>query len=177
MTVTHRSSAVAVMALTLAVFVARPLLPGGSRGLLLLFAVLLMLGAGWPLHTAGRVDRQAAVPALAAGLAAFTMTRLLGGHPHLHQRPSYLAGIVLAAVAEELFFRRFVYAVLASGGAALAIGGSSALFAIAHVTVYGWWVLPLDLAAGLVLGWQRWASGTWTVPALTHVAANLLIVA
>jgi membrane protease YdiL (CAAX protease family) len=54
--------------------------------------------------------------------------------------------------------------------------GSAALFAIAHVTVYGWWVLPLDLAAGLVLAWQRWASGSWAVPAVTHVVANLLVV-
>jgi hypothetical protein len=27
-----------------------------------------------------------------------------------------------------------------------------------------------------VLGWQRSASGTWTVPALTHVLANVLVV-
>jgi membrane protease YdiL (CAAX protease family) len=78
-------------------------------------------------------------------------------------------------MAEEVFFRRFVYAVLRPGGAALAVGGSSVLFAAALVTVYGWWVLPLDLAAGLILSWQRWASGTWSIPAVTHVAANLLI--
>ena len=65
---------------------------------------------------------------------------------------------------------------LRPGGVALAVGGSAVLFAIAHVTVYGWWVLPIDLAAGLVLGWQRWASGTWAVPAVTHVFANLLVV-
>ena len=42
--------------------------------------------------------------------------------------------------------------------------------------VAGPWVLPLDLAAGPVLGGQRWASGSWPVPALTHVVANLLVV-
>jgi hypothetical protein len=33
--------------------------------------------------------------------------------------------------------------------------------------------MPIDFAAGLVLGWQRWATGTWTAPAATHVFANL----
>jgi membrane protease YdiL (CAAX protease family) len=37
-------------------------------------------------------------------------------------------------------------------------------------------VLPLDLAAGLLLGWQRQATGSWAVPAATHVVANLLVV-
>ena len=82
----------------------------------------------------------------------------------------------LAAVAEEAFFRRFVYDALLAGGAALAVGGSALLFAVVHVTVYGWWVLPIDVAAGLVLSWQRWTTGSWKVPALTHVLANLLVV-
>ena len=50
------------------------------------------------------------------------------------------------------------------------------LFAAVHVTVYGLWVLPLDLAAGLLLGWQRQATGSWLVPAVTHAIANLLVV-
>jgi membrane protease YdiL (CAAX protease family) len=82
----------------------------------------------------------------------------------------------LAAVAEEAFFRRFVYDALLPGGATLAVVGSALLFALAHVTVYGWWVLPIDLAAGFVLSWQRWATGSWKVPAVTHVLANLLVV-
>ena len=42
--------------------------------------------------------------------------------------------------------------------------------AIAIVIVY-------CLINGLVLfGWQRWASGTWTVPAGTHAIANVLAV-
>jgi hypothetical protein len=42
------------------------------------------------------------------------------------------------------------------------------------VTVWGAGVLPLDLAAGLLLSWQRAASGRWAVPAATHTVANLL---
>jgi membrane protease YdiL (CAAX protease family) len=80
----------------------------------------------------------------------------------------------VAAVAEELFFRRLVYGWLARWGPLLAVAGSAVLFAAVHVPVYGPGILPIDLAAGLVFGWQRWASGTWTAPAATHVVANLL---
>jgi hypothetical protein len=81
---------------------------------------------------------------------------------------------VVAAVAEEVFFRRLVYGWLERWGAALAVGVAGLLFAFVHVPVYGWDVLPIDLAAGIVFGWQRWASGTWTAPAVAHAVANLL---
>ncbi|CAN5893680.1 hypothetical protein BH23ACT12_BH23ACT12_21250 [soil metagenome] len=81
---------------------------------------------------------------------------------------------VIAAIAEEIFFRRLVYGWLERWGAALAIAGSAALFALIHVPVYGVGVLPLDFAAGLIFGWQRRVTGGWTAPAATHVAANLM---
>lgn len=177
MTVTRPTAAVAAMAAALAVFVARPLLPGGSGALLGLFAALLIVGAGWPLRGGTRTSVRTVVFPLATGLVAFGLGRLLGGdHRVVPARAGYVAAVIFAAVAEEIFFRRFVYALLRPRGAAVAVGGSAVLFAVAHVTVYGWWVLPLDLAAGLVLGWQRWATGSWCVPAVTHVAANLLVV-
>ena len=48
----------------------------------------------------------------------------------------------------------------------------------AQTTVHspGWVALPVDLGAGLVLSWQRWACGRWEVPAATHALANLLVV-
>ena len=82
----------------------------------------------------------------------------------------------LAAVAEEAFFRRLVYGALSAAGPGAALVGSSVLFAAVLATVYGLWVLPLDLAAGLLLGWQRQATGSWAVPAVTHAVANLLVV-
>jgi hypothetical protein len=81
---------------------------------------------------------------------------------------------VVAAVAEEVFFRRLVYGWLQRWGATVAVGVAALLFALVHVPVYGWAVLPVDLAAGIVFGWQRWASGTWTAPAAAHAVANLL---
>jgi hypothetical protein len=40
--------------------------------------------------------------------------------------------------------------------------------------MYGWAVVPVDVGAGLVFGWQRWASGSWTSPAVAHAAANVM---
>lgn len=169
-------AATAAMAAALGAFVARPLLITGTADRTLLFATLLALGAGWRVTPAVRRPLPAALGALAAGVSVFGLGRLLVGHTLSPHRPGYVAAVVFAAVAEEAFFRRFVYAMLGAGGAGLAVVGSAVLFALAHVTVYGWWVLPLDLAAGLVFAWQRWATGNWGVPAATHVAANLLIV-
>ena len=84
-------------------------------------------------------------------------------------------GLVLAGVAEELFFRRFVYGAVERHGPVVAISVSAALFAIIHVPQYGSGVLPIDFAAGCLLGWQRYATGGWTAPGVTHVVANLLM--
>jgi membrane protease YdiL (CAAX protease family) len=141
-----------------------------------LFVLLLAGGLAWP-RTSGPSANSSVVPVLAVGVAAFVLGRLIGGG---HAPQPLVLRIValgsLAAVAEEVFFRHFVYDVLRPGGTALAVVGSAVLFALVHVTVYGWWVLPIDLAAGLVLSWQRSATGSWKVPAVTHVLANLLVV-
>jgi membrane protease YdiL (CAAX protease family) len=50
------------------------------------------------------------------------------------------------------------------------------VFALVHLPAYGTAAIPVDFGAGLLFGWQRWASGTWTAPAITHGAANLLAV-
>ncbi len=68
------------------------------------------------------------------------------------------------------------FATLLPAGPAVAITGSALLFGLAHITVYGWWAFPVDAAAGLLLGWQRWASGSWAIPAVTHAFADLLVV-
>ncbi len=86
---------------------------------------------------------------------------------------AFVANIV-AAIAEEAFFRRFVYGWLASRGEGFAIVGAATLFALIHVPIYGFGVLPIDFAAGLLLGWQRRESGTWTSSAVTHIVANIL---
>jgi len=172
--------AVVASAAGCALLVARPLLLAATSHpvavLAGLFALLLVAGWAWPARALAPSRRANAAAVIAIGLAAFVLGRLAGGHSPAPFTPRILALSALAAVAEEAFFRRLVYGALASGGPALAVGGSALLFAVVHVTVYGAWVLPIDLAAGLVLSWQRWAGGSWTVPAVTHVLANLLVV-
>lgn len=81
---------------------------------------------------------------------------------------------VLAAVAEEALFRRVAYGWLARWGAVVAIVGSAVMFASIHLPLYGVAVFPVDLGAGLLFSWQRWATGSWGVPAATHAAANVV---
>jgi membrane protease YdiL (CAAX protease family) len=83
---------------------------------------------------------------------------------------------LLAAVAEEALFRRVAYARLERFGAVVAIAGSALLFGLVHVPAYGPAALPVDVGAGLLFGWQRWASGTWAVPAATHAFANAVVI-
>ncbi|MGH9222521.1 MAG: CPBP family glutamic-type intramembrane protease [Acidimicrobiales bacterium] len=173
---------VAVLAAGCVALLARPaLLPPGrdpTARLVVLFVVLGVVGAAWPLAhcRSGDVSRPAATLALAVGLVAFTVGRFATGGPAA-VHPWFVRAVVLnslAAVAEEAFFRRLLYGVLERHGQAVAVVGSAAAFAVVHVTVWGLWVLPLDLAAGLLLSWQRAASGRWSVPAATHVFANVL---
>src|SRR5439155_10927919 len=143
--------------------------------LALLFGALLLAGVAWPLEEGDeRLPRRWAAP-LAAGAVVFALGRLLGpAHALMPFTARAVALNSLAAISEEAFFRRFLYGLLARHSAAVAVAGSAAAFALVHVSTYGGWVVPVDLAAGAVLGWQRWASRTWAVPAATHVVANLL---
>jgi membrane protease YdiL (CAAX protease family) len=100
----------------------------------------------------------------------------VGGHPPTSATLFLVATNTLAAVAEEAWFRRLWFGLLAPAGDGVAIAGSTILFAAVHVSIYGFWVLPLDLAAGLLFAWQRSTTGSWAAPAVTHVVANLLVV-
>jgi membrane protease YdiL (CAAX protease family) len=120
--------------------------------------------------------RLAPAAGLAIGLAAVGVATWVSGPlVHLPFSTWALPLSVLAAVAEEALFRRVAYAWLERWGAPVAVMGSAALFALMHAPLYGAAVFPVDLGAGLLFAWQRWATGTWTVPAATHSAANLLM--
>jgi membrane protease YdiL (CAAX protease family) len=149
--------------------------------LVALFVGLGLAGMYWPLapmSTAPGMVAMAPVAAVALGVGAFAVGGLLGpaGTVTLPVPVTALLLNGLAAVAEEAFFRRLLYGLLAPRGAAVAVVGSAVCFAAVHFTVWGAAVLPLDLAAGLILGWQRAATGRWSVPAITHVAANVLAI-
>jgi membrane protease YdiL (CAAX protease family) len=177
---------VAVAAAGCAALTARPLLLDVAGGrpapvLTVLFLCLLAVGVLWPARVgvpATIPGRRTVLPVLALGIGAFAVGRVLvAGSPPPVGATGLVVGLnTLAAVAEEAFFRRLVYGALLAAGPVAAVVGSAVLFAAVHVTVYGAWVLPLDLAAGLLFGWQRHATGSWTVPAATHAVANLLVV-
>ncbi|TML79781.1 MAG: CPBP family intramembrane metalloprotease [Actinobacteria bacterium] len=109
------------------------------------------------------------------GVAAVAAVRLISPPIHVAYTSWAFGANVVAAVAEEAFFRRFVYGWIAARSEDLAIVIAAVLFAVIHIPVYGVGVLPIDLAAGLLLGWQRRESGTWLSPAITHVVANIIL--
>lgn len=143
--------------------------------LLEVYAVLAVIAFVVPLP-AGR--RHVAWPfVIAVGLVAFVTATLATRSPAaLPHGPAVLVFGSVAALGEEAFFRRLVYGVLVHRGAAVAVVGSAALFALVHVPIYGPTAFWVDLGAGLVLGWQRWVSGSWIPSGATHVVANLLAV-
>ncbi|HEU5034381.1 MAG TPA: CPBP family glutamic-type intramembrane protease [Mycobacteriales bacterium] len=93
-------------------------------------------------------------------------------------RPGFFgwaAATAVVATAEEAFLRGALFAALSRWrGADVAVVGSAVAFAALHVPLYGWHVLPLDLAVGLLLGALRLAAGTWAAPAVAHVGADLV---
>jgi membrane protease YdiL (CAAX protease family) len=114
---------------------------------------------------------------LAFGLVAVAGAGVVAGPVAERRVGAVAAGIaLLAAVAEEALFRRVLYDRLLRFGVVAAVVGSAVVFALIHLPSYGLAAMPVDLGAALLLSWQRYASGRWTVPAVTHAVANLLAV-
>jgi membrane protease YdiL (CAAX protease family) len=157
---------------------ARPTLSSSAGspvlGLCASYVALLAVSTAPPIPAAASRSLRPAI-ALAVGLAALAVSIQVAGPAFpLRARPAGLALSVLAAIAEEAFFRRLLYGALLRRGVPVAILLSAVAFALVHVPVYGMAALWIDLGAGLLFGWQRWASGGLAAPAATHVAANLL---
>ncbi|HEX6675759.1 MAG TPA: CPBP family intramembrane glutamic endopeptidase [Actinomycetes bacterium] len=176
-------SALPVAAAGLGFLLLRPQIAALPLGRPALAAGYLALAAGAGLPAALR--RPAAPegplawpPVLGTGLVAVAAVAL-AVRP-VPPAPAGAAAVLLglaAAVAEEALFRQALYRLLAArGGVLLAVTGAALLFALVHLPFYGMAAFPVDLGAGLLFGWQRWASGSWTVPAATHAAANLMVV-
>jgi membrane protease YdiL (CAAX protease family) len=161
------------------VLITRPFVGGLPNARVLLFAcAYATIGFAALAVPAARERTRLAPPiVLGLGLASIVLSAVAAGTPV--PAPWVNAALplsLLAAVAEEALFRRVLYSRLIRHGAIVAIGLSAVVFALIHLPAYGTAALPVDLGAGVLFGWQRWASGTWTVPGLTHGAANLLAV-
>jgi membrane protease YdiL (CAAX protease family) len=172
----------AVVPAGLAFLVARPFVDAAPADRMLLFGAgaVLVAAASIADPVDGTVDHTPRLPraaVLTLGIAAVAAAALAAGAPPpAPWGPATLPLALLAAVAEEALFRRAAYARLLRFGALAAVVGSALLFAAVHLPAYGVAAFPVDLGAGLLLSWQRWASGTWTVPAATHAFANALAV-
>ncbi len=151
----------------------RPLATAAGWGVVVAVGVLgIIVPVGQP--TGVGSGRGWWLGAVAIGAAAFAAARMLALHTPAPGTLLPLAASGVAAVSEEAFFRRFLYSWLARWGDGVAIAGAAAAFAAVHLRGYGMWSLPVNLAAGLLFGWQRWATGRWSSAAVTHAIANLL---
>ena len=84
----------------------------------------------------------------------------------------FVAIVVFAPVGEEIAFRGFLYRGLVRPGyEQLAIVVISLAWALLHIQ-YDWLGMAQIFAAGLTLGWFRWASGSTTLTIIMHVLIN-----
>ncbi len=92
-------------------------------------------------------------------------------------RPEPFAGWVLVTAVvvagEEAILRGALFGALErSTGPVAAVAVSSLAFALMHVPLYGWQVVPLDLGVGVWLAGLRLATGGVAAPALAHGIAD-----
>jgi membrane protease YdiL (CAAX protease family) len=145
------------------------------------FAVALLavaVAAGWR----PALPRIAAVALGAAGGGTLIAAWLVAhGGPGIQVAPVnaglalWTPVVTLVAVSEEVALRGALFDTVRSwcgnGGALIA---TTLLFAAMHVPLYGIGSLPLDLAAGMLLGGLRIVSGGVLAPAVAHVIADLV---
>ena len=163
---------IAALAAGCAALFARPLATAAGWGVVVAAGVLgIAVPVGPPGGKGGRAWWWGVT---SVGVAAFAAARMLALHTPAPGTWLALAATGVAAIAEEAFFRRFLYGWLARWGEGMAVAGAAAAFAAVHLRGYGMWSLPVNLAAGALFGWQRWATGRWDSSAVTHAIANLL---
>jgi membrane protease YdiL (CAAX protease family) len=156
----------------------------------------LWLAAAWLARgRAGRPDRVAPRPAarrmtiavaagIAFGLGLVGLTMLgaaIAGAPLIPglSRPAapfvpWAVITIVVATAEEGILRGMLFDRLrAAGGLPIAIAVTSLAFALLHVPLYGWHVVPLDLAVGFGLAGLRLSTASVVAPAIAHAVADL----
>ncbi len=86
----------------------------------------------------------------------------------------WVAVTCLVAAGEEAMLRGALFdRATAVAGIVPAVVLTSVVFALMHVPLYGWAVLPIDLGAGLALCGLRLISGGVAAPAIAHAAADI----
>jgi membrane protease YdiL (CAAX protease family) len=147
---------------------------GSGFGIALLVAAIL---AGW--RPSWPRWRSLVIGAV-GGVVLLALPLLL--HPAaasaIGMRPGPLAAWAvvtnLVATAEEVLLRGALFDAIGQRyGLSGAVVVSSLAFALMHVPLYGWTVVPLDIAAGMWLCGLRLASGGIAAPAVAHALADL----
>jgi len=154
--------------------------PAASLPAALVFAGALLavaLATGWRVTGPGRTSTALGVAGGAVLVGAWLGVRGIAGI-HLAPASSAMALwtpiVVAVAVAEEVALRGALFeAVRAVGGDGPALLTTTLVFALIHLPLYGTGALPLDLAAGLLLGGLRIVSGGVLAPAVAHVIADI----
>src|SRR5439155_21464227 len=95
------------------------------------------------------------------GVAAFAAARMLAVHTPAPGTWLALAATGVAAIAEEAFFRRFLYGWLARWGEGMAVSGAAAAVAAVHLRGCGVGGLPVHLRRGALFGLPRWGTRRW----------------
>jgi CAAX protease family protein len=101
---------------------------------------------------------------------AYRVARAAGLLPLL-----WVAFVIAAPVAEELFFRGFLF----RGWAASPLGVpgtillTSCIFSASHVQ-YDWFGIFQTFCISMLFGWLRWRSGSTTLTILMHMAINFI---
>lgn len=149
-------------------------LAGAAFGLGL---VGLAFWAGWRIR---RPRLAVAALGVVGGLALVLLPAVArpGAGPSLGIHPEplaiWVAVTVLVAVGEEAVLRGVMFeAVRATIGLPATVVATSVAFALLHVPLYGWHVVPLDIAVGIWLAGLRVVSGSVAAPAIAHALADL----
>lgn len=152
--------------------------PSGPRHLLAgaAFGLLLVLPAGLLRWRPTQVTARGAICGAATGLAlgAVALVQLGTADRDLAGLPLWLTAVLLIGTAEEVLLRGVLVDVLLPHCAPVLVVAVSALaFGLMHVPIYGWDVLVLDTAVGVVLAGLRLWTGSITAPVTAHGTANL----
>jgi membrane protease YdiL (CAAX protease family) len=159
-----------------------PLAIGAVFGLAL-WALVLRGSAPWRIPSMRSVIGSLAIGAAfglvlvalgAAGAAIGGLALVPGlGRPAAPFVPWVAITVVVASAEEALLRGRLFDAVQHAGGVVAAVIVTTAAFALMHVPLYGWHVVPLDLAVGVALGGLRLATRNVVAPTAAHAVADL----
>jgi len=134
--------------------------------------VLLSIASG----TRTAINYRVVVVGFASGLLLLIPALLTSSHQAhpLGNYATWAAIVSVVAMAEEFFLRGALFnAVKKAHSDNLAIIIAATAFALLHVPLYGWHVVPLDFFVGLYLGVVRSFGGSWVTPGIAHTVADL----